>query len=281
VPTEINHANMTAAMEASAKAIGIGVNELADMITQQQTLNKFKQEFNVLDKETVKNSKNLTEIEKKRLLDGTAGAAEYYKFAKEQGKDLNAILGEQAITSLEAQDAQSKFNDSLEKAKETFSRFVDGEYLDKLANVVADLAEYLSKGGSLFSALTGIGDSGYQQLKETNKEARMQEKLDKVNEKYNAKSLTPGTAKYDEYVKEFTQAQQPQSMSVQDFVIKPLKKDTITMAGGTKLGGDTEKLLSEQNQLLRDILSETKHGKNVSVDLNKLNTSISDNQFQI
>jgi hypothetical protein len=129
------------AMQASAAAIGIGVDQLADMVTQQKAVEKFKQNFNALDNQAIKNSKKLTDKEKQRLLDGTASTAEYYKFAKEQGKDLNSILGDEMATRLEAQDAQQKFNDALEKAKETFSRFVDGEYLDKFADFITRFVE--------------------------------------------------------------------------------------------------------------------------------------------
>jgi hypothetical protein len=129
------------AMQASAAAIGIGVDQLADMYTQQKAVEKFKQNFNALDNQAIKNSKILTDKEKQRLLDGTASTAEYYKFAKEQGKDLNSILGDEMATRLEAQDAQQKFNDSLEKAKETFSRFVDGGYLDKFADFITRFVE--------------------------------------------------------------------------------------------------------------------------------------------
>lgn len=40
-------------------------------------------------------------------------------------------------------------------------------------------------------------------------------------------------------------------MPVSDFTIKPLAKDTITMAGGTKLGGNVEALLTELIDLVR------------------------------
>ena len=40
-------------------------------------------------------------------------------------------------------------------------------------------------------------------------------------------------------------------LNVKDFTIKPLGEDTITMAGGTKLGGNVEKLLEELISLVR------------------------------
>ena len=104
-------------MQASAKAIGIGVDELADMITQQKVVEKFKQDFNALDEEAIKNSKTLSNDEKKRLKDKKGTAEDYYKFAKEQGKDLVQILGDEQASRMEAQDAQQKFMMPQKKLK--------------------------------------------------------------------------------------------------------------------------------------------------------------------
>ena len=48
-------------------------------------------------------------------------------------------------------------------------------------------------------------------------------------------------------------------IEVEDFVIKPMAADTITMAGGTKLGGNVESLLEE-------LISLTKEGKIIKMD---------------
>jgi hypothetical protein len=133
------------AMQASANAIGISVEELADMITQQKAVEKFKQNFQALDEKAIENSKTLSRDEKDRLrgISKTkATAADYYKFAKEQGKDLVQILGDEQAIRMEAQDAQQKFNDALEKAKEAFTRLVSGGTLDKLANMITSFVEW-------------------------------------------------------------------------------------------------------------------------------------------
>ena len=54
---------------------------------------------------------------------------------------------------------------------------------------------------------------------------------------------------------------------VKDFVIKPMNEDTITMAGGTKLGGNVEALLQE-------LIVAVKQGGNIYLGTNKLNESI-------
>jgi hypothetical protein len=50
--------------------------------------------------------------------------------------------------------------------------------------------------------------------------------------------------------------------NVKDFIIKPMNEDTITMAGGTKLGRTDEMV-----DVLRQILNETKQGKSVTVSV--------------
>jgi hypothetical protein len=51
------------------------------------------------------------------------------------------------------------------------------------------------------------------------------------------------------------------NMPVKDFVIKPMGEDTITMAGGTKLGRTDEMV-----DLLKQLLNETRQGKTINID---------------
>ena len=146
------------AMQASAKAIGIGVDELADMVTQQRVVEKFKQNFQALDEKAIENSKTLSKDEKKRLKENKGTAEDYYKFAKEQGKDLVQILGDEQASRMEAQDAQQKFNDALEKAKETFSSFVDSGALDKFADFLVKFVESVGIQGFATTLFTGLAD---------------------------------------------------------------------------------------------------------------------------
>lgn len=55
--------------------------------------------------------------------------------------------------------------------------------------------------------------------------------------------------------------------TVSDFVLKPLDKDTITMAGGTKLGGNVEALLEE-------LLSVVRQGGDVFLDGSKVGETL-------
>jgi len=262
------------AMQASAAAIGIGVDQLADMVTQQKAVEKFKQNFNALDNQAIKNSKKLTDKEKQRLLDGTASTAEYYKFAKEQGKDLNLILGDEMATRLEAQDAQQKFNDSLEKAKETFSRFVDGGALDTFADFLVKFVESVGIKGLGRTLIGGLADDSdiaaskvarkQEQMAaetDTEKKKQIQSEIDKIQQdfqksNYNKQDLATVMEKKEAPLS--NKAEGISSIDAKDFVIKTLPEDTVVAAGGTSLGNSKEmvQLLTEQNKLLAGILNK-------------------------
>jgi hypothetical protein len=142
--------------DALAKTFGLQRDELADILVQQENLNKTRSAYVSLGEETIKQLENTGGIEAdvlKRIKAGTATSKDYFKVLKDnqsileaQGKSLIQILGDESLASLQAQDAQSKFNDSLEKAKEIFSTFVDGGFLDNLANTITDFAIALGQG---------------------------------------------------------------------------------------------------------------------------------------
>ena len=58
-----------------------------------------------------------------------------------------------------------------------------------------------------------------------------------------------------------------QEVPVSDFVIKPLEKDTISMAGGTKLGGNVE-------ALLETLIQEVRKGGDVVMDGRKVGSTL-------
>jgi hypothetical protein len=63
-------------------------------------------------------------------------------------------------------------------------------------------------------------------------------------------------------------------MPMHDFVIKPMNEDTITMAGGTKLGRTDEMV-----DLLKQLLNETRQGKvmSISIDGDPVATAVARN----
>lgn len=158
-----------------AQSLGMSREEMANMVTEQETLNKFKAKASSLDADTLEQLKKNRSISEKQYNDLKAGkgaASDYYRALKDSGKltsDIIESLGSAAMESLAAQDAQSKFNDALEKAKETFSRFVDGGYLDKFANFLTSLLNDLPRKLEDF----GLGD----------REKRLQNESSAISEK--------------------------------------------------------------------------------------------------
>jgi hypothetical protein len=147
-----------------AQSLGMSREEMADMVTEQATLNKFKSKASSLDADTLEQLKKNGSISEQQYNDLKAGkgaASDYYRALKESGnltKDIIEQLGETAIKSLEAQDAQSKFNDVLEKAKETFSRFVDGGSLDKFADFLTKFVSSVGIKGLFRTIFGGLAD---------------------------------------------------------------------------------------------------------------------------
>jgi len=148
--------------EALAKAMGTSREELADMLVKQESLNNLKGTFAALSKEqleTMKTAGKIDEATFKNLSEGKASASEYYESLKKAGlstEELTTQLGAASLKALESQSAQDKFNDTLEKVKESFSRAFTGETIDKFANLLADFIKRWSEDG-LFSAIFNSG----------------------------------------------------------------------------------------------------------------------------
>lgn len=161
--------------EALAKAMGTSRGELADMLVQQESLNSLRGRFNALGTETIENLKKSGKIDEatyKNLMSGKAAAGDYYNALKDAGmaqEEIVKLLGEEATASLESQSAQQKFNDTLEKVKESFSRAFTGETIDKFANLLADFIKRWSEDG-LFSAIFNSGGEETPQETKTSME---------------------------------------------------------------------------------------------------------------
>jgi hypothetical protein len=276
------------AMQASAKAIGIGVDELADMVTQQRVVEKFKQNFQALDEKAIENSKTLSKDEKKRLKENKGTAEDYYKFAKEQGKDLVQILGDEQASRMEAQDAQQKFNDALEKAKETFTRFVDGGALDTFADFLVKFVESVGIKGLGRTLIGGLADDSdiaaskvarkQEQMAaetDTEKKKQIQSEIDKIQQdfqksNYNKQDLATVMEKKEAPLS--NKSANISYMDAKDFVIRTLPEDTVVGMGGTALGRTDEMvaLLTQQNQHLdkQNILLASIYNKEGTIVLN-------------
>lgn len=130
---------------ALAKAFGLQREELADILVQQENLNNLKDIYNIRAKDEIENLKTSGKISDtvyNSIKQNKGTANDYFKVLQQvipNQQQLIKDLGEQAFLALRNQSAQDKFNESLERAKETFSKFVTGNYLDRLADLIVKL----------------------------------------------------------------------------------------------------------------------------------------------
>ena len=140
--------------QALAKAVGLEVNELADMFKKQS-------EQDALAKKNLEIQNKLRKEGKSLLAEGfdikEASLAEIRIAAQKAGKDeveLRAILGDQIYLRKQEEDATQKFNKALAQAKEAFARLVGGGVLDKLVAGLTGLVE-----SSLFKGFIEEGEA--------------------------------------------------------------------------------------------------------------------------
>jgi len=279
--------------EALAKAMGTSREELADMLVQQESLNSLKGTFNALSKETLatlKTSGKIDEATYKNLVSGKAAATDYFGALQKSGmkqEEIVKLLGDEAAASLESQTAQEKFNDVLEKAKETFARFIDGGYLDKLADMLAGIADR-----GILQSLTSSEEetSGYERLKKAGykveegsglfgtgafKKTKIFDKEGKeIDSAIGSKGLEGLANMYSPTTKTET---------ADDFIIRPgqpmvkLNKDDLVI-GGTNLGGGGN---AEVTALLKELVTAVKSGGNVYLDGTKVGTAMNVSTYRV
>jgi hypothetical protein len=202
---------------------------------------------------------------------------------------------------------QDAFNAALEKAKDQFSGLVSSGVLDMLVDVISDFAKTMKNWGfgkeqaekrtneQAKAAQTTMGNNLSSEQKATLEKLRVQAggktdswfktDLDREIEKETwarAKKLgieyqeasdmiEAEAAKKIEEIKTGQRTINAQTgkteAKVKDFVIKPMNEDTITMAGGTKLGGNVEVLLKE-------LIAEVKAGRNIYLGTQKVNEAL-------
>lgn len=108
--------------EAIAKSLGMSAEEMGDMLYKAKVLDK-------VGGQTLKNLRERAKAEGNINLQNKVAALE-------QG----ILSGKSFEESEKATSAQEKFNQALEQAKEIFTDFVDGEYLDQLAEAIKSFA---------------------------------------------------------------------------------------------------------------------------------------------
>ena len=235
--------------ESIAKAVGMTKDELADVLKNQEMLSKL----------------GATD---------TKEAIKKLELLKAQGKtqeELVTLLGEGVYQNLTGLSAQEKIAALIDKVKGAFQAFLTESgvvewvtgLIHKLTNPdnVKGLINTIKEGVAMIADIIQSIAMGILKM------------LDYV----------PGVETGDmiKKLEDFgSSGDRIRSMGssnvakVDDFVIQPLGEDTITMAGGTKLGRTDEMV-----DLLKQILSESKQGKTVtvSVDGQPLATAVARN----
>lgn len=227
------------AAESFANAVGMTRDELGDVLKNQEILTKL-------------GAKDTDNAQKRLQL----AISKYHT-----EKEINKELGEGAYQNLTALSAQEKIAALIEKVKGAFQDFLTKSgvvewvtgLIHKLTNPdnVKGLINALKDGVAAIADVIGGMIQGILHIAEFFATGEDDFRLKSMRYNLEDNSLgdrirTSGTG-----MKE-----------VKDFVIKPLGEDTITMAGGTKLGRTDEMV-----DLLKQILSETKHGKSVTLSV--------------
>lgn len=267
--------------EALAGALGMSAEEMGDMLYKQKILNK-------VGGETLRNLREKARATEDINLQNKVAALE-------QG-----ILSGKSLEEAEkSTTAQEKFNQSLEQAKEIFSDFVDGGYLDMLAQSLKSLVDSLSgvsgREENVAKSYSSIKSSGAyetytseqkQQIEEINKIASNQVGFwSKLTAKLmgnpvasavlEAQDITSRQAaqQLNQIKAKGFEASTNQTINAKDYVIKTLPQDTVVAAGGTNLGR-TDEIVNLLSQILH------KEGY-VSINSSKFGTGYSLGTFKV
>lgn len=288
IPKEMR--KMPHIQEMFNKAFGANIEQI------EENLQKRKEEVALLEARE-ENLKLLQEEETRLAADTKLTNQEREVALKQYANKLG--LQELDYKSLATvSTAQEEFNNAMAQAKSLFTDFVGSGAMETLTKVLKRLASHLGAGGTIFGFLRGR-DAGAEQreaneraldqisqtqtgFKNQNEVGRMlnqlsnsgalnQETLNQVVKKYSIdkdlvrKEIDDRIKRYDP---ESEAGKRYKSLKVQDFTIKAHPKDTLVMAGGTRFGEET-------NKLLRELISAVKEGGDVVMDGNKVGYTLS------
>jgi len=270
-------------MKNLAKLSGLSVDELQDAYALEHDRGRQAQEQIKKQKEFLKRQKEI-----KEMVGKTAEQKE------ELIKKLQDELGI-ANASRKQLDANvtagQAFQEVIEKAKNALQKFVGSGALDKMVDLLTEFIDRVAKVGFARAAFGGGGaevakDNADKLLKQKDLSKEAVEKIKVTQEKASqgfwsktwafvkgggllgpmgairgGMNLIAKEAEIDAARKSLKTDVEglPKEAVVKDFTLKPLGEDTITMAGGTKLGGNVEKLLEQ-------LISVVSNGGNVYLD---------------
>ena len=235
---------------AIAAIFSMSKDEFANMLVEQESLSKARGEFQKLGDDAFKQIQKtgaLTDKQLQALKAGKGTVLEYYQALKAVGKsseDLSAALGDLAYQSLSSQDAQEKFNEALEKAKETFTRFVDGGSLDKLADFITRFVTSVEQKG-LWDTLTG----GLMSTSEV-KELQTQKQVESLDKQIAEKKAKGEDISQLEEQRKGLSAEQTKQQYLKSLEYKPAEGDIDQMLFGKS---NLQQKAAGETYLLEDI----------------------------
>lgn len=256
-------------MKSFAKLTGLSVDELQDAYALEHDRSRQAQQQIKSQKEFVKRQQEINKM--------------VGKTTEEKEELINKLQAELGIANATRKQLDSNvtagaaFNEAIEKAKNALQKFVGSGALDKLVDLLTDFIDRAAKVGFARAAFGG----GDQEIAKDNAKAILAQKdlsvetIEKIKKTQEIASqgfwskawaFTKGAAfggpmggafgainvaKKSAEIKVAQNSLQkgadnlPKEANVKDFTLRPLGEDTITMAGGTKLGGNVEKLLEQ------------------------------------
>lgn len=131
--------------EAIAKAYGMQVDEMGDMLYKQKVLEK-------VGGQTLKNLRERANVTEDINLQNKVAALE-----------AGILSGKSLEEAEKSTTAQEKFNQALDQAKEIFTDLVDGGYLEDFANSIKSVADFM----------TGSNDESRKERKKAKEQASL------------------------------------------------------------------------------------------------------------
>ena len=230
--------------KAIADALGLSTDELADSLKKQQ-------EYNALQSRALAAGVKIADLEKKSLKE----LFEENKALGRSEEEVIAALGEEIYLRKQAEDAQTKFNKALDKAKESFAKLAESGTIDKFATILTQFVNKIASGKSIIGALFG---SSEVYTKES-----AQEELDTI-----ASGVGTSSGRYKAAKKRIEEqglkVEGDKVIDADDFTIRTHPKDEIVVAGGTNLSGGSNQ---EMIGLLKQLVSATEQSRQVTVSV--------------
>ncbi len=258
--------------QALAKAVGMEVNELADMYDKRA-------KNDALAAENLKVQAKLRAANIKLQYDENGaiigGLQEILIASKSVGKseeEIREILGDQIYLRKSEQSATEKFNEAIARAKDIFASFVDGGLLDDLA---AGLESFINGPLRLF-----MSREAKDKMDERKREREAKERA--------SRAKSEGISVEQTYENDRRRASSPMDNkggitytpsnvdNVEDFILRPGQKPIKygkgdLLVGGTNLGGGNN---SNVETILTKLLVAVENGGDVYMDGNKVGKSL-------